>query len=283
MDTPTRYGPPGDDRPPRSPRDRCRGQVTAGRAAPACDTGGVEGYDSSTYGDRFAEVYDDWYGSITDTEASITALRALAGDGPVLELGVGTGRLAVPLAAGGLEVTGVDASAAMLDALAAKPGGERVTAVLGDMAEPALDRRFSLVFVAYNTLFNLIDPGAQQRCIANAAATLSEGGRLLVEAFVPDPDHQADDAVTPREITADRVVLSVSRSAPDRQEIEGQYVDISAAGIALRPWHIRWATVAQLDEMAAAAGLSVEQRWSTWTGEAFHTGADRHISCYRPA
>ena len=244
----------------------------------------MEGYDETTYGERFAEVYDDWYGSITDTEASVAALLDLAGDGPVLELGVGTGRLAIPLATHGLDVTGVDASPAMLAVLAAKPGGDRVTTVLGDMARPAVsDRRFSLVFVAYNTLFNLIGPGEQQQCLTNAAATLAPSGRLVVEAFVPDPAHPANDAVTTRTVTADRVVLSVSRSDPTRQEVLGQYVDITEAGIKLRPWHIRWSTPGQLDAMATGAGLALEHRWSTWTGDPFDDEANAHVSTYRRA
>lgn len=243
----------------------------------------MDGYDAATYGDRFVDVYDDWYGSITDTGACVEALAALAGDhGPVLELGVGTGRLAIPLAMRGLDVTGVDASAAMLDRLAAKPGGEQVAALLGDMAAPVVgDRRFGLVFVAYNTLFNLIGDGEQQRCLANVAALLAADGCFVVEAFVPDPASPADDAVAPRRVTADRVVLSISRSDPERQEVLGQYVDITEAGIKLRPWHIRWATPAQLDEMAAGAGLRLAERWATWAGEPFHVGSGAHVSVYR--
>ncbi len=247
----------------------------------------MDGYDSATYGDRFADVYDDWYGSITDTAACVDALARLAGDrGSVLELGVGTGRLAVPLAERGLDVTGVDASAAMLARLAAKPGGRGVTGVLGDMADPAAagavvaDHRFDLVFVAYNTLFNLIGAGEQQRCLTNAAALLTDEGRLVVEAFVPDPTDVAADAVVPRRVTADRVVLSVSQSDPDHQEVLGQYVDITEAGIRLRPWHIRWTTPDQLDAMADAAGLRLAERWASWDQAPFHGDAPAHVSIY---
>ena len=115
-------------------------------------------------------MYDDWYGDITDTAACVETLQRLALGGPVLELGVGTGRLAIPSAGAGLGVTGVDLSAAMLQRMAAKPGGERVEAINGDMADPPVgDRRFGLVFVAYNTLFNLTGPDAQQLCFRNVA------------------------------------------------------------------------------------------------------------------
>jgi len=276
----------------------------------------MEGYDAATYGDRFADVYDDWYGDVTDAEACVGLVAELAGSGSasvewsdearfddnrsaavrlddgglsaldgrsrpsVLELGVGTGRLAIPLAARGVAVTGVDSSAAMLARLAAKSGGGAVEAVLGDMAAPPLgDRRFEVVFVAYNTLFNLIDPADQQRCLAEAAGRLQPGGCVLVEAFVPEPGRAVATAA-PRSITADRVVLSVSRTDPDRQEAHGQYVDITEAGIRLRPWHIRWSTPDQLDAMAEAAGLVVAERWADWRRSPFHPEAQTHVTRY---
>lgn len=246
----------------------------------------MDGYDRTTYGDRFAEVYDDWYDGITDADACAALVAALAdlgsdlGGGPVLELGVGTGRLAVPIAALGVEVVGVDASAAMLDRLVAKAGDASVEAVLGDMAAPPLgDRCFAVVLIAYNTLFNLIDLDDQRRCLASAASRLLPGGSVLVEAFVPEAG-RAEQQVTPRAITADRVVLSVSRSDPDSQEALGQYVDITEAGIALRPWHIRWSTPEQLDALAAEAGLVLAERWAGWDRAPFGPDAVAHVSRY---
>ena len=240
----------------------------------------MEGYDASTYGERFADVYDDWYGGLTDADACVALVAELAGDGALLELGVGTGRLAIPLAADGRRVVGVDSSAAMLERMAAKPGGPAVVGVLGDMTDPPVgEDRFAVVFVAYNTLFNLIDPADQQRCLAASAGALAPGGCVLVEAFVPEPGRVVDQ-VAPRTITADRVVLSVSRSDPDRQEALGQYVDITEAGIKLRPWHIRWSTPAQLDEMAADAGLVVADRWADWHRTPFADDSVAHVTRY---
>lgn len=245
----------------------------------------MEGYDASTYGDRIADVYDDWYGEITDTTACVTSLRQLAGAGPVLELGVGTGRLAIPLAEGGLRVSGVDSSPAMLERLRAKPGGGAVEAVTGDMVDPPVgDRRFSLVFVAYNTLFNLTEPGAQQACFRNIAALLTDGGRFVVEAFVPIPDRVGPtDVVVPRTVSADRVVLSVTRSPAGEQTLLGQYIDISEAGIRLRPWHIRYSHPDQLDAMAEEAGLTLASRSAGWRDEAFDADSPAHVSVYVPA
>src|SRR4051794_26981843 len=113
----------------------------------------MERFDDSSYGDAFADVYDDWYGGISDVAATGGTLAALADGRPVLELGVGTGRLAVPLAALGVDVTGIDSSAAMLDVLAGKHGAVR--ALRGDMVDDLPTGPFGLAFVAYNTLFNL--------------------------------------------------------------------------------------------------------------------------------
>ncbi|MEO6988761.1 MAG: class I SAM-dependent methyltransferase [Aquihabitans sp.] len=244
----------------------------------------MEGYDETTYGERFADVYDDWYGSITDTEACVEAVARLADGGPVLELGVGTGRLAIPLAQRGIQVTGVDASPAMLAALSDKPGGDAVEAVLGDMTDPPVgDRRFAVVFVAYNTLFNLVTVDGQRTCLANAARRLQPGGCVAIEAFVPDVSDAATDSVVPKRVSADQVVLSVSQQDPVRQEIIGQYIDISETGIRLRPWHIRWSTPEQLDVLAAEAGLHLSQRWASWSGDDFDDTSTSHISVYRIA
>lgn len=247
------------------------------------ETPRVDGYDETTYGQRFADVYDDWYGDITDTDACVDVVSALADGGRVLELGVGTGRLALPLAERGLYVCGVDSSEAMLDALAAKPGGERVRTVLGDMSEPVgSEAPFDVVLVAYNTLFNLVAAGAQSRCLESAAAQLARGGCLVVEAFVPDPDAPPTDSVVPKEVGADKVVLSVSRSDPRRQEVQGQYVELTeSGGVKLRPWHIRWSTPDQLDEMASRVGLSLHRRWSGWDRSEFTDESSTHVSVYR--
>lgn len=243
----------------------------------------MEGYDRSTYGDRFADVYDDWYGDVTDVEACTAALAELAAGGAVLELGVGTGRLALPLAARGVEVHGIDSSADMLAQLRAKPGAEAVQVTCGDMLD--LDvvgpERFAVVLVAFNTLFNLASAAEQQRCFEQVAAVLADGGVFVVEAFVPaDDDAGASGTVTPRHLTADEVVLSVSRHDVAEQTIAGQHVTITEAGIRLRPWHLRYARPAELDAMAEAAGLSLAWRHADWGGTPFGTGSAVHVSAY---
>jgi SAM-dependent methyltransferase len=247
----------------------------------------VDGFDASTYGERFADVYDEWYGAVSDVDATVDAIAGLAGGGPVLELGVGTGRLAVPLAARGLEVHGIDASPAMLERLAAKAAAAGVTVPtsLGDFADMGAEvpGGFAVVLVAFNTLFNLADAGAQRRCLAAVAGRLRPDGFLVVEAFVPEPDAATScGAVTPTVIEADRVVLQVTQSDPEAQTVTGSVVSITESGIRLRPWRIRWATPAQLDDMAAATGLERVERWGDWDRRPFHDDSPRHVTLYRP-
>ena len=252
----------------------------------------MEGYRPSTYGDRFADVYDDWYDDVSDAAATADRVAALAGDppGPVLELGAGSGRLALPLAARGLEVWALDASAAMLDRRAAKPGGDRVRAVLGDMAVLDLGAgapgAFAVVLCAFNTLFNLTDGEAQRRCLARVAEVLAPGGRLVVEAFVPPPGGEGDaavGAVEPRHIGLDEVVLTVSRLDPARRTVTGQHVQITEAGVRLRPWVLHYLTPAELDALAAGAGLALVDRHAGWRGEPFTESSATHVSVYAAA
>ncbi len=240
----------------------------------------MEGYDAGTYGDRFADVYDEWYGADTDTDACVETLADLAAGGPVLELGVGTGRLALPLAHRGLDVTGVDASKAMLAALAAKPGAEGVRTVEADMAGPLPDGPWALVVVARNTLFNLTTEAAQRRCLAEVARVLGAAGGLVVEGFVPD-DTRERSSVEVREVGADRVVLLVDRHDPDTQQAWSSFVEMTPTGNRFRPCHIRYASPDQLDAMATAAGLALADRWSGWGRRPFDADSPAHVSLYR--
>jgi len=255
----------------------------------------MEGYDAATYGDRFAEVYDDWYDDPEGTAACVAGVVALAAEvgpaagGPgggrasVLELGVGTGRLALPLAAAGLGVTGLDASAAMLERMAAKPGADEVQAVTGDMAGPLPDGPFDVVVVARNTFFNLTTEAAQAACLAEVARVLAPGGRFVVEAFVPAEEAGPTSSVEVRSITADRVLLFVDRHDPDAGEAWSSFVDITASGVRFRPCHVRYLRPDALDALAAAAGLALDRRHADWTGAPFDADSPQHVSTYRRA
>lgn len=246
----------------------------------------MQGYGPSSYGEGMAEVYDDWYADVSDVEATVALLRTLhaAGpSGPVLELAVGTGRLAVPLAAAGLDVHGVDASPAMLARLAQRPGGDAVHATLGDMADEDPQGPFALAFVAYNSLFNLTSAQEQDRCIRNVARRLLPGGCFVVEAFVPDPTFAGPgEHVTLRSLRADAVVLSVSRHDGGDQRAEGAYVELrDGRPVRVRPWVIRWSTPDELDTWAARAGLERAHRWADVARRPFDESSAQHVSVYR--
>jgi len=246
----------------------------------------MDGYDDSTYGDAFADVYDEWYDGISDIDATTATLIDLAGRGPVLELGVGTGRLAVPLATAGREcglvVRGLDTSSAMLERLARRDPGGLVDGRRGNMTGPLPSGPYSLVFVAYNTLFNLTTAELQAECFHAVAGALTADGRFVVEAFVPDHARERSTDVSVRSLAADRVVLSVSVQDPAHQLAEGQFVEFTeAGGVRLRPWSIRYADPAELDSMASEAGLTVEHRWATFARDAFDDDASRHVTVYR--
>lgn len=248
----------------------------------------MRGYDSTSYGDGFADVYDDWYAEVTDVDATVSRMLDVAGEsGRVLELGVGTGRLAIPMAVAGLDVVGIDSSEAMLAKLAERitdtPGvGPRVHTVCGDMVDDLPDGPFDACLVAYNTIFNLLDADAQRRCFSEVAARLHPGGRFVVEAIVPDDEAPTGHDVSVRSMSVDRVVLSVSDHRPDEHRTSGQFVEFTeAGGVRLRPWSIRWASPGELDEMAADAGLQVESRDADMAGAPFDDHADHHVTVYR--
>jgi SAM-dependent methyltransferase len=244
----------------------------------------VDGYEAHTYGDRFADVYDDWYADVTDVAACTERVVALAAGGPVLELGVGSGRLALPLAARGLEIHGIDASQAMLDRLRAKPGGDAIRLTCGDMAELALvdPPAFTVVLAAFNTLFNLPSAAAQRACVGKAASVLAPDGVLVVEAFVPaEPGERGPaSSVVPRHLGVDEVVLSASQHDEAAQTITGQHIHVTERGIRLRPWHLRYATPDEIDSMASASGLTLAWRHADWHGTPFGPEASVHVSGY---
>ena len=238
-------------------------------------------YGPSTYGESFADVYDDWYGEVSDVDATVGCIADLAGSRPVLELGVGTGRVARPLAATGVEVWGVDASPAML----ARLDGAPVRAVVGDMARLPFrsNQSFGVVFAAYNTFFNLTTEADQRACLDQVAALICPGGVVAIETFVPADDVPAGlGPVSARAVDIDRVILSVSDHDATDQLITGQHIELRDGGPArLRPWRLRYLRPDQLDEQAGAAGLTREYRWSDWSGSPFRDDSDAQVTIYR--
>ncbi len=242
----------------------------------------MDGYDASTYGQRIADVYDDVHPDHDD--AMIATLAELAGGGRALELGIGTGRIALPLAARGLAVQGIDASPAMVDRLRAKPGGAAIAVTIGDFAEVSAEGPFSLVYVVFNTFFGLLSQEDQVRCFGNVARRLTEAGVFVIEAFVPDLTRFVrGQVVNASRVENDAVLLDVSRHDPVAQRVVSQQVVLTEGGVRLFPVQIRYAWPAELDLMARLAGLRLRHRWAGWRREPFTAASGMHVSVYERA
>jgi SAM-dependent methyltransferase len=241
----------------------------------------MEGYGPATYGDRIADVYDAFFEDTLDTDRAVEALADLAGGGPVLELAIGTGRLALPLAARGLEVHGVDASERMVEKLRAKPGGDAIPVTIGDFADVPVDGEYRLIFIAFNTLFGLLTQEDQLRSFANVARHLSADGAFVVEAFFPDlARFDRDQRTQTTSVDENRVILDASRHDPVEQRVDSQRVVITEDGTKLYPVSIRYAFPSELDLMARLAGLELRERWGSWKREPFTGESGRHVSVY---
>jgi SAM-dependent methyltransferase len=241
----------------------------------------MQDYGPETYGDRIASRYDSLYESELDTDAAVEALARLAGSGPVLELALGTGRLAIPLAQRGIDIRGIDASEAMVARMRAKPGGENIPVAMGDFADVGVEGSFSLVYVAFNTMFALLSQDDQVRCFANVAEHLAEGGRFVVEAFVPDlARFDRGQRVGVSAVRLDQVEFEVSRHDAVNQRVDSQHIFVTDGGTQLAPVSLRYAFPSELDLMARIAGLELQDRWGGWKGEPFTNASRDHVSVY---
>jgi SAM-dependent methyltransferase len=244
----------------------------------------VEGYDASTYGDRIAEIYDDLYGELFDADATVSFLAELAGGGRALELGIGTGRIAVPLAGRGIDVAGIDSSGAMIARLRAKPGGEDIPVTIANFLEVDVEGEFAVVYIPFNTLFALTTQEEQVRCFQNVARHLTEDGVFVVEAFVPDVSrYDRHQRVSVDQVNNDRVLLEASRHDPVRQVSDTQHVVLGESGTKLYPVRIRYAYPSELDLMARLAGLRLRERFGGWRREPFTSASVAHVSVYERA
>lgn len=245
----------------------------------------TEGLDFSpeTFGLLNAEDYDTHHDPGT-TEAAVALISDLAGQGRILELAIGTGRIALPLAAAGHDVSGIEASPEMVGRLREKPGGDAIPVTIGDMADVAVKGPFDHVFLVYNTLFNLTSQDAQVRCFRNVAKVLSPGGTFLIEAFVPDFSRFRDNqSVGINRIGMDHVWLDAIQHDPVAQQLAFQRVRITADGTQLVPLQLRYAYPAELDLMARLAGLVLDARWGGYDRQPFAAHSTMHVSLYRKA
>ena len=241
-------------------------------------------YEPSTYGDRMADIYDQWFGIPADTAACVAFLADHATAGPALELGIGTGRIAIPLAQRGVDIHGIDASETMVARLRAKPGGTQIPVAIGNFADVSIEGSFSLIFVVFNTFFALLSQDDQLRCFANVARRLTRDGVFVIEAFVPDlARFSRGQRVEARRIEPNHVYLDAARHDPVEQRVFAQHVALSEDGVRLYPVQIRYAWPSELDLMARLVGLRLRERWGGWQQEAFAAASTRHVSIYERA
>ena len=244
-------------------------------------------YSDNPYGDNFADVYDEWYRDLDNIDAVVSFVLSLAENGSVYELGIGTGRLALPIAiageSGGVVVSGIDSSQAMLNQLAAKPRAELVDAQLGHMVRDMAPGPFSVVLLAYNTLFNLLSAKEQQQCLIRCAKSIAPGGHIIVDCFVPSPDMPEHSGPTPHRSSSRGYITSEVHVDKSQQLIDGVFIEVVDEQAVRREWKVRYASTQEIDAMAVHAGLQLQQRWETYSQDPFTEYSRRHISLYGKA
>ena len=268
----------------------CRGQFPPNLTVTGlrCLARRMEEYEASTYGDRVADTYDDWYvgehAYLGAASSTVAFLHELAGDGPALELGIGTGRVGLPLQEAGVEVHGIDASEAMVAKLREKPGGDLIPVTIGDFADFSLDRRFRLIYVPFNTLFGLLTQEDQLSCLRAVARHLTEDGAFVAECFVPDLSlFDRGQRVSAIDVRTDMLRLDVTTNDPVAQTSTTQHVAIRDGSVRIYPVRVRFAYVAELDLMATVAGLRLRERFADWDRSPFGPRSGKHVSVYELA
>lgn len=242
---------------------------------------GVSGFeDPAFFGDRYAHEYDEM--TTLDPGPAVEFLAGLVpGGGRVLELAVGTGRVAIPLAARGVAVEGVEGSAAMVERMRRKPGGGSIPAVVGDMADVAVEGPFEMAYLVFNTLFNLPSQARQVDCFRNVAKVLEPGGVFVIECFVPDMTRfDGDQRVATRALAEDSVRMEFVLHDPVEQTLTYQRVTFDSAGTTLRPLRLRYCWPSELDLMAQLAGMRLRERHEDWTRRPFTAASRTHVSVY---
>ncbi|MFE6485141.1 class I SAM-dependent DNA methyltransferase [Streptomyces sp. NPDC057757] len=238
------------------------------------------------FGESVAATYDESSAEEFQPEVVGTVvdfLAGLAGDGRALELGIGTGRVALPLARRGVPVHGIDLSRAMVDRLRAKPGGDTIGVTIGDFATTKVEGTFSVACLVFNTIMNLTTQDAQVDCFRNVAAHLEPGGRFVIEVMVPELRKlPAGQTVVPFHVSPTRWAFDDYDVAT--QQVSSNYVEVVDGHGRYRSIPFRYVWPAELDLMARLAGLRLCERWEGWTREPFTSESGGHVSVWeKPA
>jgi SAM-dependent methyltransferase len=242
--------------------------------------------DSEVPSDRWTSAQADAYDDPDDPMfaaallASTTSfLAGLAGDGRALEFAIGTGRVAIPLHARGVEVCGIEYSEAMVARLRHKT--TEIPVVIGDMATARVDGEFSLVYLVFNTIGNLFTQDAQVECFRNAARHLAPGGRFVVEVGVPELRRLAPgQSAVPFDVSASHLGFDTYDLVTQRA-VSHHYIRTAEGSYRYLPHNYRYVWPSELDLMARLAGLEFEARFADWDGHSFTGESASHVSVWR--
>jgi SAM-dependent methyltransferase len=234
------------------------------------------------FGESVAATYDEATAEMSGpdiVDSTVDVLAGLAKGGRALELGVGTGRIALPLASRGVPVHGIDMSRAMVDRMHAKPGGEAIGVTIGDFATTRVEGTFSVAYLVFNTIMNLTTQEAQVSCFRNVAAHLEPGGCFLIEVVIPElrklPPGQS---IVPLHAGPTRWAFDSYDVAT--QAMSSNYVEVVDGRGEYTRFPFRYVWPAELDLMAQLAGLRLRERWDGWTGEPFTSESRQHVSVW---
>jgi SAM-dependent methyltransferase len=234
------------------------------------------------FGERVAERYDASTAEMFEpavVEATVCFLADLARDGAALELGIGTGRIAVPLSQRGVRVHGIDLSSAMVSKLRAKPGAERITVTLGDFATTAVAGTFKVAYLLFNTIMNLTTQDEQVACFRNVASHLEPGGCFVVEVSIPDLQRlPPGETVRPFTVSPTRLGFDEYEVASQGLTSHHYTVEDGRLDVASVPFRYVWPS--ELDLMARLAGMTMRERWSGWEHEPFTSDSTKHVSVW---
>jgi SAM-dependent methyltransferase len=235
------------------------------------------GTPANHFGEDVAARYDDDPSPPGAVEAVVARLAELAGGGRALELGIGTGRIALPLAARGVPVAGIDLSPEMVARLRAKPGGAELPVTIGDFAHARVEGEFALAYLVFNTIMNLTSQDEQVACFANAAAHLAPGGRFVVEVGVPDL-RRLPPGDTHRLFHYADGRIGIDEYDTVAQGLVSHHYDVRGGRAFSVPFRYVWP--AELDLMARLAGMRLHARHGGWRGEPFTAESMQHVSVY---
>ncbi len=235
------------------------------------------------FGEGVAARYDDPSSHMFTPEAIdpvVDLLFELAGDGAALELGIGTGRIALPLSERGVHVHGIDLSTAMVARLRAKPGAERIDVTIGDFATTRIDRSFSVAYLVFNTIMNLTTQDAQVSCFRNVAAHLAPGGCFVIEVGVPDLQ-RLPFGETFRPFDVSERHLGFDEYDVVAQGLVSHHYSLVGEAYERVSMPFRYVWPSELDLMARLAGLALVGRYAGWRREPFTATSDSHVSVWR--